>query len=133
MYFAPEFKRIQKMGKFSDASIGFIGGILGGLGGFCGAVPSAWVMLKNLPKQQQRYILRHFNFSIQLFTLAIYLAQGTIQKTHLPYLGLIILGVSIPAIIGTQFFYKISERQFKRVVLGLLFASGCFLMLTSTL
>ena len=133
MYFAPEFKRIQKMGKFSDAGIGFIGGILGGLGGFCGAVPSAWVMLKNLPKQQQRYILRHFNFSIQLFTLAIYLVQGSIQKIHLPYLALIILSVSIPAIIGTQFFYKISERQFKRVVLGLLFASGCFLMLTSTL
>jgi len=131
MYFAPEFPRIQKMGKIADSSIGFIGGILGGLGGFCGAAPSAWLMLKNLPKEQQRYILRHFNFAIQLFTILIYLAQGIIQKQHLPYFALIIAAVSIPAILGAKLFYKISELQFKRIVLSLLFASGCFLFLTS--
>lgn len=69
MFFTPDFPRIQKMGKVADSAIGFIGGILGGLGGFCGAAPSAWVMLKKLPKEQQRYILRHFNFAIQMFTI----------------------------------------------------------------
>lgn len=133
MFFAPVFPRIQALGKIADGSIGFIGGILGGLGGFCGAAPSAWVMLKNLPKQQQRYILRHFNFAIQLFTIIIYLCQGTIHKVHLPYFALIILTVSIPALIGAQMFYKISEKQFKQLVLSLLFASGCFLLLTSLL
>ena len=131
MYFAPEFSRIQKMGKFADSSVGFLGGILGGLGGFCGAAPAAWIMLKNLPKEQQRYILRHFNFAIQLFTIVIYLAQGTIQKQHLPYFALIMISVSIPAILGAQLFYKISEQQFKRIVLGLLFTSGCFLLSTT--
>lgn len=133
MFCAPVFPRIQALGKLADGSIGFIGGILGGLGGFCGAAPSAWVMLKNLPKQQQRYILRHFNFAIQLFTIIIYLCQGTIHKVHLPYFALIILTVSIPALIGAQMFYKISEKQFKQLVLSLLFASGCFLLLTSLL
>lgn len=133
MFFTPVFPRIQALGKLADGSIGFIGGILGGLGGFCGAAPSAWVMLKNLPKQQQRYILRHFNFAIQLFTIIIYLCQGTIHKVHLPYFALIILTVSIPALIGAQMFYKISEKQFKQLVLSLLFASGCFLLLTSLL
>lgn len=131
MFFAPVFPRIQVLGKIADGNIGFIGGILGGLGGFCGAAPSAWVMLKNLPKQQQRYILRHFNFAIQLFTIIIYLWQGTIHKVHLPYFALIVLTVSIPALIGAQMFYKISEKQFKQLVLSLLFASGCFLLLTS--
>jgi len=131
MYFAPEFPRIQRMGKIADSIIGFIGGILGGLGGFCGAAPSAWVMLKNLPKEQQRYILRHFNFAIQLFTIIIYLFQGTIQKQHLPYFAVIIVTVSIPALLGAQLFYKISEIQFKRIVLSLLFASGCFLLTTT--
>ncbi|RZG73803.1 sulfite exporter TauE/SafE family protein [Acinetobacter wuhouensis] len=133
MFFAPEFPRIQKLGKVADSGIGFIGGILGGLGGFCGAAPSAWLMLKNLPKAQQRYILRHFNFAIQLFTILIYLWHGNIEKTHLPYFGLIILTVSVPALIGAQLFYKISEKQFKYLVLSLLFASGCFLLFTSLL
>lgn len=128
MYFAPEFPRLQRLGKFPDGCIGFIGGILGGLGGFCGAAPSAWVMLKNLPKQQQRYILRHFNFAIQLFTISIYLFQGTINQSHLSYMGVLILSVSIPAILGAQLFYKISEKQFKHLVLSLLFASGYFLL-----
>ena len=131
MLFNPKIKSIQQSGKFADSSMGFIGGILGGLGGFCGSLPSAWVMLKNLPKAEQRYILRHFNFAIQVFTLLSYAAQGTIHRIHLPYIGILLLTVSIPAILGAKLFYKISERQFKHTVLSLLFASGCFLLLTN--
>lgn len=69
MFFNPQFPRLQQSRKFADSWIGFLGGILGGLGGFCGSLPSTWVMLKNLSKQEQRYILRHFNFCIQLFYL----------------------------------------------------------------
>lgn len=131
MYFSPQLNFMNHLGKKSDACIGFMGGVLGGLGGFCGALPSAWVMLKKLPKDQQRYILRHFNFAIQLFTIMVYLWRGTIDSSHLTFIGVIILAVSIPAILGAQLFYKISERQFKHVVLSLLFASGCILTLTS--
>lgn len=131
MYFAPTFSVLEFAGKKADASIGFMGGILGGLGGFCGALPSAWVMLKNLPKDQQRYILRHFNFAIQLFTLLVYLWQGTMNLSHFHYVVVLILAVSIPAIFGAQLFYKISEQQFKQIVLSLLFASGWILSLTA--
>lgn len=130
MLLNPKIKSIQRSGKLADGSLGFIGGILGGLGGFCGSLPSAWVMLKNLSKSEQRYILRHFNFAIQVFALLAYLLQGTIQSMHLPYMAVLILSVSLPAMLGAKLFYKISEQQFKRTVLGLLFASGCFLMLT---
>jgi uncharacterized membrane protein YfcA len=61
----------------------------------------------------------------------VYLYQGAIQRLHLPYFALIIIAVSIPAMIGAQMFYKISEIQFKRIVLSLLFASGCFLLFTT--
>lgn len=131
MLFNPKIKAIQYSGKYADGIIGFLGGILGGLGGFCGSLPSAWVMLKNLPKNEQRYILRHFNFAIQVFTLLAYSVQGTIQTSHFPYMGILLLSVSIPAIWGAKLFYKISERQFKHTVLSLLFASGCFLLLTN--
>lgn len=130
MLLNPQIKPIQHSGQFSDSIIGFLGGILGGLGGFCGSLPSAWVMLKNLPKNEQRYILRHFNFAIQVFTLVAYLIQGTIQTSHLPYMAVLLISVSLPAVLGAKLFYKISERQFKHTVLSLLFASGGFLLLT---
>jgi len=131
MLLSPQLKMIQHSGKLADSGIGFMGGILGGLGGFCGAIPSAWVMLKQIPKAQQRYILRHFNFAIQLFTLGTYLWQGLINQSHLPYMALLIVFVSLPAILGAKLFYKISEKHFKQIVLGLLFSSGCFLLLTT--
>lgn len=135
MYFAAnfsvKFSVLASAHKKADASIGFIGGVLGGLGGFCGALPSAWVMLRNLPKDQQRYILRHFNFAIQLFTIMVYLWQGTLDQSHIPYVVVLVLAVSIPAVLGAQLFYKISEQQFKQIVLNLLFASGCILTLTA--
>ncbi|KGT47325.1 sulfite exporter TauE/SafE family protein [Acinetobacter sp. HR7] len=129
MLLNPKIKSIQHSGKTADASIGLIGGVLGGLGGFCGSVPSAWLMLKQLPKEQQRYILRHFNFAIQVFTLAVYLLHGTLNQSHLLYLAILILAVSIPAILGARLFHRISEQCFKQIVLGLLFSSGCFLLI----
>ena len=130
MLLNPQIRLIQNSGKYADSSIGFLGGVLGGLGGFCGSLPSAWVMLKNLPKEQQRSILRHFNFAIQLFTLLTYLLRGNLNLQHLPYMGILLLSVSLPAMLGAQLFYKISERQFKHTVLGLLFSSGCFLCIS---
>lgn len=133
MFFNPQFPRLQQSGKFADSLVGFMGGILGGLGGFCGSLPSAWVMLKNLSKQEQRYILRHFNFGIQVFTLVAYLLQGTLEIQQLPYMAILLVSVSFPAIWGAKLFYKISERQFKHTVLSLLFASGGFLIFSTLL
>ena len=130
MYFAPQINLLQKSTPKFDAAIGFCGGVLGGLGGFCGALPSAWVMLKNLPKGQQRYILRHFNFAIQFFTIIAYVWNGTINSSQFEYLLVLIFAVTIPAVLGAQMFYKISEKQFKHIVLSLLFASGCMLVST---
>lgn len=131
MLFNPKFIFIQKSGKYADSFIGFLGGILGGLGGFSGALPSAWLMLKNLQKDKQRYIMRHFNFAIQVFTLSAYLIQGNIKSQHITYILVLIFAVSIPAILGAKLFYKISEIQFKKIVLSLLFASGIFMSLNS--
>lgn len=108
MLLNPQIRFIQNSGKYADSSIGFLGGVLGGLGGFCGSLPSAWVMLKNLPKEQQRSILRHFNFAIQLFTLLTYLLRGNLNLQHLPYMGILLLSVSLPAMLGAQLFYNVS-------------------------
>lgn len=130
MLFHPRFSLIQNSGKVADSSIGFLGGILGGLGGFSGSLPSAWVMLKGLSKDKQRYIMRHFNFAIQCFAMIAYLIQGNINSQHIPYIGILVITVTVPAIFGAKMFYKISESQFKKIVLGLLFASGIFMMLS---
>ncbi len=59
-------------------------------------------------------------------TLASYVWQGIIQKQHLPYLAVLLIIMAFPVILGARLLYKVSERQFKHIVLGLLFSSGCF-------
>ncbi len=100
-----KFSFIQKSGKWADSRYwSILLGILGGLGGFCGALPSAWLMLKNTPKAEQRYILRHFNLAIQLVTLISYLLQGIIHREHLPYLAVLSVITGFPVIFGAKLF-----------------------------
>ena len=68
------------------------------------------------------------NFAVQVFALGTYLWQGMIDQSHLPYMAVLIVFVSIPAILGAKLFYKISELLFKRIILSLLFSAGCFLI-----
>lgn len=131
MLFRPQIKIIENAGGIADIFIGFVGGILGGLGGFSGAIPSAWVMLKNMPKDKQRYIMRHFNFAIQICAILSYTIQGNLQSHLLPYFAVLIIAVSLPAIWGAKLFYKISAQQFNKIVLSLLFASGIFLTVST--
>lgn len=126
MLLNPQIRFIQNSGKYADSSIGFLGGI-GWVRRLLWLTAFSLGHVKNLPKEQQRAILRHFNFAIQLFT---YLLRGNLNLQHLPYMGILLLSVSLPAMLGAQLFYKISERQFKHTVLGLLFSSGCFLCIS---
>ena len=133
MLLQPTFSRLKQLGYASDSIIGFFAGILGGIGGLSGALPSVWMMLKQLPKAEQRYISRHFNFALQIFTLIGYAYTGHLQSVSLPHTIILIISLAIPAILGTRLFYKISEQQFKKILLCLLFCSGTLLLLRSGL
>ena len=133
MLLQPQFSYFKQLGSRSDSLIGFAAGILGGIGGLSGALPSVWMMLKQLPKAQQRYISRHFNFALQIFTLIGYAYSGHLQQVSWLHAVILIVSIAIPAMLGAKLFYKISEQQFKKILLCLLFCSGMLLLLRSWL
>lgn len=133
MLWQPQWQWLKTANTSYDRVIGFMAGILGGLGGLCGALPSAWMMLKALPKDQQRYISRHFNFGLQLFTLLGYLLAGQLNAISHVYLLVLAVSVMLPSYLGTRLFYQISEPQFKRILLVLLLSAGVLLILRSAL
>ncbi|MGQ0676367.1 MAG: sulfite exporter TauE/SafE family protein [Rhodospirillales bacterium] len=115
-------------GKALDAAIGFIGGVMGGLAGLSGAVPTAWVMLRGWSKDEARAVYQPFNFSIQVVALVVMLGAGTLGRAHAYYAVICLPGLVVGGALGLWLYRRVNEVWFRRIVLWLLLASGMALV-----
>ncbi|MEK9952870.1 MAG: sulfite exporter TauE/SafE family protein [Curvibacter sp.] len=125
---ASELPHIRRGGRLADGLAGLGGGILGGLGGYTGVVPTLWTTLRGLPKDEQRAIIQNFNLGIQLVTLGAYLWQGLITRALLPQLTLLVPVVLLSSWIGTRLYLGLSEARFRQLVLLLLTLAGAAML-----
>lgn len=121
---ASALPRVRAGGRIADSLAGLGGGILGGLGGYTGVIPTLWTTLRGLPKDEQRAIIQNFNLGIQLVTFGAYLWQGLITRALLPQLALLIPVVLLTSWFGTRIYLGLSEARFRQLVLLLLTAAG---------
>ncbi len=128
MLFARNLPRITFGGRVADAVVGLMGGMLGGLGGFTGTVPTLWCTLRGYERDTQRAIIQNFNLAMLGATVVSYLATGLVTASTLPMLAIVLPSMLIPTFLGTRVYLGISEAVFRRVVLLLLTASGVALL-----
>lgn len=57
MLIAPTFRPITIGGRLADGLVGMLGGILSGLGGFSGPVPTLWCTLRQMDKHAHRQVI----------------------------------------------------------------------------
>jgi uncharacterized protein len=118
-------------GKPADTLIGFLGGILGGLAGLSGPLPILWASVRGWGKTERRGIFQVFNWTILLTALLLQVASGLV-KIELVWLALLAFpGTVFGAWLGTRVYHALSDRNFRDVVLGLLFLSGVTLVWSS--
>jgi uncharacterized membrane protein YfcA len=118
-------------GRPADAAVGFAGGILGGLAGLSGPLPTLWASVRGWTKDQRRGVFQIFNGTVLGAALLLQIANGFV-KTEVFWLALLALpGTLIGARIGTRVYHALSDRNFYDVVLGLLFLSGLGLVWSS--
>lgn len=130
MFFAARLPRVRG-GPVGDAISGAAGGVMGGLGGFTGVAPTLWCTVRGFDKDRQRAIIQNFNLAMLLVTFASYLATGLVERSMLPLLAIVPPAVLVPVLLGTRVYVGIGEATFRRVVLGLLFASGIALLVSA--
>lgn len=118
-------------GRKADAVIGSIGGVMGGIGGFAGVVPTLWCTLRQMPRDEQRAIIQNFNLAMQVVAFTLHVGAGNVQWNMVPLLALVAVAVLVPVLLGGKLYLGISELAFRKIVLGLLTASGVALLLAS--
>jgi uncharacterized membrane protein YfcA len=115
----------------TDATVGFLGGITGGLAGFPGATVTIWCGLKGWDKQRQRGVYQPFILIMQI--LALLLIQSMQSSGRLgDSLSLYPLQFIPVALLGTWFglaiFKRMSDQFFAMAVKLLLLVSGVGLL-----
>ncbi len=118
-------------GRLGDTVAGMAGGVLSGIGGFAGPVPTLWATLRGLGKDEQRAVIQNFNLSMLLVTMGVYLGTGVVTRQMLPYFAIVAPAMLIPTLLGARLYIGISEARFRQIVLGVLTASGVALLASS--
>lgn len=116
-------------GRLADAAIGWTGGVMGGIAGLTGALPTIWCALRGWSRDDQRGAMQPFNFALQIGALFAYGWQGllTPEVGTLFLIALPIMGVGVVA--GVGLYRRIDDAWFRRIVLWLLLVSGVTLVL----
>lgn len=128
MLAAHSLPRIKVGGRWADAVVGAMGGVMGGLGGFSGTLPTLWCTLRGLPKDEQRAIIQNFNLAAQAVVMGLYVAKGMFTPEVLPMFAIVAPAMLIPTLLGARLYIGISEAMFRKIVLSMLTLSGIFLL-----
>lgn len=120
-----------RAGRLADGTIGFIGGVLGALGGFSGVIPTLWCTLRGFEKDTQRAIIQNFNLGMLSLTMLTYIVTGVVTREMLPMFAIIAPAMLVPTLLGAKLYIGISEATFRKIVLGLLTASGVAMLASS--
>jgi uncharacterized protein len=115
-------------GKPADAAIGFAGGILGALAGLSGPLPILWATLRGWGKDERRGVFQTYNWTVLFAALCLQAASGMIAGPVIWLALLAFPGTILGAWLGARCYHAMSDRNFRDVVLGLLFLSGVALV-----
>ena len=117
----PEFRT---GGRIADTGIGLGGGVLGGLAGLSGALPTIWAILRGWGKQRQRGMFQAFNTVILGFALVTQGFGGYLDAELGRLLWYALPGTLAGAWCGRRIYARLGDRRFNQVVLGVLLFGG---------
>ncbi|MGX9963039.1 sulfite exporter TauE/SafE family protein [Roseomonas sp. F4] len=118
-----------RAGPGADAGVGFVSGVLGGIGGFSGALPAMWGDLKGLRKDEARAIFQPFIVVMQMAAAIALLFGGFFDRESARMLLVALPALLLGAWLGVMAYRRIPTETFRLVLLGLLLASGVSLLL----
>lgn len=124
---APRLPVVTAGGQAADAAVGFAGGILGGLGGYSGVLPTIWTQLRGWPKDVARGVYQPFIIVAQLVTLVLVGIVALDRATVLLFLATL-PPMAAGAALGWNLYGRLDDRRFRQMLAVLLIVSGLMLV-----
>ncbi len=118
-------------GHAADAAVGFAGGILGGLAGLSGPLPTVWAGVRGWGKDERRGVFQLFNLVILSAVMASHAASGLLNADFARLAALSLPGTLLGSWLGVRAYRRLSDRRFHELVLWLLGTSGLTLLWTT--
>jgi uncharacterized membrane protein YfcA len=112
----------------ADAAVGFCGGVLGGLAGLSGPLPTIWATFKPWSKDDKRALFQAFNVTILSAMLLSSAIAGLMPAEIWLALALALPGTIVGVRLGAMVYRRIDDRRFDRLVLALLMIAGMSLI-----
>ena len=124
---APPLAVVKWGGRFADAAIGLIGGLMGGMGGYSGVIPTIWTQIRGWKKETARAVYQPF---IVFAHIGVLLTIGMAAfDARLALLALVIFPAIVAgAAVGWKIYGKLDERRFRQMLALLLVISGAALV-----
>lgn len=120
--------RFDRPTPVADIGIGFASGILGGLAGLSGALPAMWCAMRPWPRHETRAVMQPFNFAILLISAVTLGFRGAYTADLLPKLIFAVIVAGLAAQAGIFVFKRLTDIQFRWLLIALMFASGLLLL-----
>ncbi len=124
---APRLPVVSASGRTADGAVGFVAGVLGGIGGYNGVLPAIWTQLRGWPKDTARAVYQPFILATHIAILA---CLGVVAMDRL---GLILLAAALPPLfvgvwVGWKIYGRLDERRFQQMMAAFLVVSGVALV-----
>ena len=116
--------KITHGGRWADAAVGLLGGVMAPLSGFSGLAPALWATLRGYTKDEHRAVLQNFNLVVLSATFASLVWSGRARMDHLPQMGIVAASLVVPSVYGSNIYTGMSPAAFRNGVLWLLVFAG---------
>lgn len=117
--------------KTNSVTTGSIAGFLAGLIGTGGAIRGMGLAAFNLDKGTFVATSAAIDFGVDVSRSVVYLANGYLTSAYYFYLPLLLIVAVLGSWIGKQLLDKVSQANFKRIVLLLIFLTGAVQIIKS--
>ncbi len=131
MLLTSKLPKITRGGRWADAFVGLLGGVMAPLSGFSGLAPALWATLRGYAKDEHRAVLQNFNLVVLSATFASLVWSGRARADHLPQMAVVAGSLVIPSIYGSKIYIGMSPAAFRNGVLWLLVFAGLTMLVAA--